>query len=111
MSNDTDIVWGEPPARSNKYRAFLDALRGRPGEWGGLKVDKKTGANSLAWNIRVGRVDGSLPYGSFESTCRAVDGEYWVYARYVGEDQGPEALAEAAREAMTPPHPRAEERA
>lgn len=33
MSNDTQIVWAEPPRTTKKWGPVLDALRANPGRW------------------------------------------------------------------------------
>ena len=65
-----------------KYKAFLEALRKRPGVWAVLikvhESDQK--ASKLASDLRTGRVKS--PPGRYEYASRGTT----VYARYLGEE-------------------------
>ncbi|MFJ9644988.1 hypothetical protein [Streptomyces sp. NPDC101206] len=61
-------------------------LRHRPGEW--AHIDNKAtraSAASTAYLIRTGGLRAYTPTGHYEATSRTVDGEYRVYARYIGQ--------------------------
>lgn len=82
------IVWAEPPlgrhTRAFNYGAVADELRRRPKEWAIVRVMPNSGRSSVvASEINRGRI-AALPAGDFEAMARNVDGEYRVYARYVG---------------------------
>lgn len=75
-----------PDGRANGVYDFAPALKERPGEWALVATKGSTGAaGSMAANIRRGFASGCGPMGSFEAKSRHVDGEYRVYARYIGD--------------------------
>lgn len=84
-----EVSWEEPPrvTRGRSRAAFMevaDKLRANPGVWACIARYGKTGsAGSIAAHISKGRYDGIEP-GEFEAVSRNVDGEFRVYARYVG---------------------------
>jgi hypothetical protein len=87
-----DIVWEDPPegrgpeTRLTKWAIIGAALRSRPGEWALVEVKPSAAiASSVARNIRLGLVRVGQP-GEFDATSRNIDGEFRVYARYVGGD-------------------------
>ncbi|MGW7435673.1 hypothetical protein [Streptomyces sp. NPDC054849] len=65
--------------------AIADQLRTRPGQW--AHIDSKgtrASAASTAYLVNNGRLGAYAPAGTFEAKSRTVDGEYRVYARYIG---------------------------
>lgn len=87
------IVFEEPPAskrgtKSIHHRRIAAVLRDRPGEWARVRTGTtRSSVDACAHQIRTGRL---VPYGparSFEAVARTMEnGQYVVYARYVGED-------------------------
>lgn len=89
---------GPPPRGTTNWRqageheAVAEKLRAQPGEW--AKVDKRENPRSsgnAAHAIRRGLIKAYQPSGTFEAKARKVDGEYRVYARYVGAPAAPAA--------------------
>lgn len=82
-----------PPARRGPTRARTAEarkLKERPGTWGLIGTYKsRTSAASMATCIRTGRTSTWRPAGDFEAVSRSVDGEYRVYARYMGDGKLP----------------------
>ncbi|MEU3851785.1 hypothetical protein [Streptomyces sp. NPDC029554] len=80
-----------PPADGRRNGSYPSAgevaaaLKARPGQWAVVRtVPARTTAATSAYNIRVAKSAAYAPAGSFEAVSRSVDGEYRVYARYVG---------------------------
>ncbi|MGW5852128.1 hypothetical protein ACWFQ8_29980 [Streptomyces sp. NPDC055254] len=70
--------------------AIATQLRTKPGQW--AHIDSKStraSAASTAYAVRNGHLNAYAPAGTFEATSRTVNGEYRVYARYVGHDNDP----------------------
>lgn len=87
----------ESGSSRGKNAAIAAQLRARPGEWAHvLTVASKATAGSTAHQIRTARLKPYAPVGAFEARSRKVDGEYRVYARFVGTSE-PDA------EQLTPP--------
>ncbi|MGW1998390.1 hypothetical protein [Embleya sp. NPDC001921] len=84
----SSIRFEEPPASkrsSNPTIAIAAALKARPNEWAIVHVAAASAlANNKATQIRAGRARAFTPAGAFEAKTRVVDGEYRVYARFVG---------------------------
>lgn len=87
------IRFEEPPAKANgpvgktKHERVADKLKKRVGDYALIGHYSTPGsANSIAHMIRRARCDAYAPAGSFEAVSRRVDGEYCVYARYIGSD-------------------------
>jgi hypothetical protein len=86
------IQWAEPPpSRSHakkeatKWTRIADELRRKPGAW--AHVENKPNGHRAAQTanlISVGKYSG-MPAGQFEAVSRQVDGQFRVYARFVGE--------------------------
>lgn len=71
--------------RSTKHTAIAAELKARPGEWARIETSTSpNAASSMANHISGARLKAYAPAGSFEAVSRTVDGEYRVYARYVG---------------------------
>jgi hypothetical protein len=91
----SEIRWEDPPKpgqQSNNalpYRpAFADELIRHPKRWAVIATyepAKRKNAYAYAYLIRNGKMAWAAPAGTFETICRAVDGEQRVYARYVGD--------------------------
>ena len=88
----TTIRFEEPPADSRSSGQYpsngevVAALKARPGEWALIRtVSSVSSATSTAYQIRSARLSAFAPAGSFEAVSRTTNGEYRVYARYVGE--------------------------
>lgn len=86
----SEIVWEEPPnanARRNYTSSDVDALMANPGRWARLGSYRTRGsAYPMAHRIKNGLLKKWQPVGAFEAVVRPKDGEFAVYARYVGED-------------------------
>lgn len=85
----SDIRWEEPPRPASRpridYGSIAEELRNRPKEWAIVRVMPDAGRSSVvASGISRGKVAAFHPIGAFEAMARLVDGEYRVYARYVG---------------------------
>jgi hypothetical protein len=73
--------------RRNKHEAIAAELRARPGAWAHiLTVAAQGTATSMAYMVRVARFKAYGPAGTFEARSRTIDGEFRVYARYVGKE-------------------------
>jgi hypothetical protein len=76
---------GSAPSRHHMEAAAR--LRESPGKWA---VVKKPGtslaARAAAHQIRSGSIVAYRPAGAYDAVARAVDGEFRVYARYIGDD-------------------------
>lgn len=60
-------------------------LRAHPGEWAIIHTAQtRVGAYAMAHQIRTGILASYRPKGHFEALGRTVDGEFRVYARFVG---------------------------
>lgn len=60
-------------------------LTERPGEWAHIRSGATPArAASLAHHVRAGTSRAFRPKGAFEAKSRTVDGQFRVYARYVG---------------------------
>lgn len=84
------VTWEDPPAPSARRGgpAWVQQLKNNPGKW--AHVETKTSrerANGFAGNVKFGKATCYQPAGSFEAVFRTVDGEFRVYARYVGETE------------------------
>lgn len=87
------IGWEEPPPngshaagrKNTKWHRIAEELRAKPSQW--AHIENRSAPNiaaQVAMQIRRGHCSG-MPAGQFEAVSRLVDGEYRVYARYVGE--------------------------
>lgn len=94
MSDATaPLAWEDPPdiTALQVARSLADELRARPGEWAVVSTHPTMGtAQSTSSNIRSGRRAIYRPRFAFDATAREVDGEYRVYARYIGPQDGAE---------------------
>lgn len=86
----SEFEWEDPPETTRRvYRrhdTIARQLRGRQGEWAKVAVCRSDpGARNLANRVRSGLTVAYLPAGDFEAVVREVDGEFRVYARYLGE--------------------------
>lgn len=71
--------------RPSKHVTISAMLRDRPGEWARVHTSRtRSGADSIAHQIRTGLLPAYAPSKTYEAKGRTVDGEYRVYARYVG---------------------------
>lgn len=88
---DELVFEGPPPPRASRpeLREVAQALRARPGEW--ARVGQFVQADMLAANIKRGKPVVFAPKGSFEAVSRRINGEFFLYARYVGEAGNQEA--------------------
>ncbi|MFH8409575.1 hypothetical protein ACH4FX_33055 [Streptomyces sp. NPDC018019] len=82
----------QPRRRTNapamRFTAAAEMLKARPGQWARVqKREKRARAATAAYQINRGLLAAFRPAGSFEAASRTVDGEYLVYARYVGHVQ------------------------
>lgn len=95
------LRWEEPPpdrrgmtsgtrSPARDFAVVARELRERPGEWAVVAEVPYFGGANLATRIRRGSGPWWRPAGSFDATCRHVDGRAVVYARFLGE------LAEAS---------------
>lgn len=82
------ISWEEPPVTSLKdWVAIVAELRGQPRRWAHVATyGDSVMSGQIASQLRTGRINAAGPAGSVEAKAKKVDGEYRVYARYVGGD-------------------------
>lgn len=92
MVAGTRLKWEDPPGGQGGRRdgvAHKDIsakLRRQPGKWAHvLTYGSARTSGSVAGIIRTGRTSAWQPARHYEATANKVDGEYRVYARYVGE--------------------------
>lgn len=85
-----EIKWEDPPAdaRRNDWAPIAAELRAHPMKWAMIAARKTIGpASDISEKVKGARPTSPKffqPPGSFEAVTRKVDGEYRVYARYVG---------------------------
>jgi len=85
------ITWKEPRLGPVDYRDIAQELRGRPGEWARIeKPYSETGSRKFAYKACTGRIVAFRPAGDFEAVRRFEEGQYFVYARYLGDGGGDE---------------------
>ena len=83
------VSWEEPPPPKKALRDYslvAQQLRENPGRW--ARIDSfphATAAGRMAYVIRTGRTSYWQEPGDFEAASRAVDGQFYVYARYMGD--------------------------
>lgn len=75
----------------SRSRAFdadtVRQLQERHGEWAIVHTPAtRASAYAAAYQIRRGVLANFRPSGTYEAVGRTVDGEYRVYARFVGEN-------------------------
>lgn len=94
-----EVAFEGPPPRgttnlrvNGEHEAVAESLRAKPQEWAKVDVrDNPRSSGSAAHAIRLGLIKAYNPPGAFEAKARKVDGEYRVYARYVGAPAAPAA--------------------
>jgi hypothetical protein len=80
----TDIEWGPPPAisaggaRNTKAIGFVEALRGRPGEWARYPHSMKSGTSTSTYRR-------NFPGTKWTARKRS-DGRYDMYGCWIGAD-------------------------
>lgn len=84
------LTWEEPPPGSrgpNKnHQDVALVLKANPGVWAKIGTYASSASSgSTAHFVRTGRLKAFRPAGAFEATARTVEGEHFVYARYVGD--------------------------
>jgi len=81
-------VSGGSQVRGVSHEVIAEQLRERPREWAHvLTYPTRESASTVAYSIRNGHRSAWAPAGAFEAKSRTVNGEYRVYARYVGAPQ------------------------
>lgn len=81
---NADLIWEEPPVRTNHFH-IAATLRQNPGRW--ARIDKSyrnAGARNIVCRANNGELSAYAPAGDYEATSRCVEGQYWVYIRYLG---------------------------
>lgn len=79
------IAWEAPPGHPDAHEPLAEELKGKPKEWGHILTYRTASTSaSVAGQIRTGISKCWQPRGAFEAIAKKVDGEYRVYARYVG---------------------------
>lgn len=83
----SEFKFEEPPPKARKPRfEAAQQLRENPGRWARVgSFSKRTNANSLASIIRRGASSVWAEPGDFDAVARATDGEFRVYARFLGD--------------------------
>jgi hypothetical protein len=88
----TNIRWEDPSSTGriagtrNKWFVALTPLIEHPKRWAIVATrDDSTSSARIAYNLRYRKVN--IPPGQWEFTTRLRDGEYCVYARYLGPDE------------------------
>lgn len=94
MTKQVRIRFEEPPPRAHrsldktKHEQIADKLRKHPGQWARIMTyTSLASANSVAHQIRRGKLKAYATNGTFEAVCRTVDGNHRVWARYIGPDR------------------------
>lgn len=87
----TPVVFEDLPetrgagGRPSRHLQIAALLRDRPQEWARIQVSRsRSGADSVAHQIRNGLIPAYLPAKQYEAKARTVGTEFRVYARYVG---------------------------
>lgn len=87
----SEFRFEEPPADGRTTKKGRDhfkaaaAMQERPGEWAMIRTAATSqGARNAAHQIRGGRILAYLPAGTFDAVSREIDGEFRVYARFIG---------------------------
>ncbi|MFI7114027.1 hypothetical protein ACIBK9_47455 [Nonomuraea sp. NPDC050227] len=92
--SDFEIRFEDPPRSTRRWAKALPfdyeqvavTLCARPGEWAFIGATATpTRAGGVAQRIRDGVVEALAAHGEFDAVSRTVDGEYRVYARFLGE--------------------------
>lgn len=89
----TRVIWETPKevAQSGPkadHAKIAAKLKANPGVWGRVhKYASPRSASTMAYTIKQGRMKNYLPVGAYETASRKVDGECWLFMRYVGENQ------------------------
>ncbi|WP_420783049.1 hypothetical protein [Streptomyces sp. LPB2020-019-1HS] len=74
-----------PSAASHRYSETAQILKSKPMKWARILQRARRGdAATTAYQIRKGILAAFRPAGSFEAKSRTKEGNYYVYARYVG---------------------------
>ncbi|MFC5799094.1 hypothetical protein [Streptomyces formicae] len=86
----SEFQWEDPPppaeGRYHRHGEIGRTLRGRRGQWARVaKYSTKGVAQDVAYGVRTGRFTAYEPAGDFDAAYREINGEHWVYARYVGD--------------------------
>jgi hypothetical protein len=70
---------------SDTSRDIANQLKERPGDWAHIRSSATSRrAASLAHHIRTGTSHAFRPKGAFDAKARLVDGQFRVYACYIG---------------------------
>ncbi|MFB4265391.1 hypothetical protein [Nonomuraea sp. GTA35] len=94
MSDPFEIRFENPPPVVTRwaksvaldYEQIAEVLVAHPGEWAFVGVTATpTRAGGAAQRIRDGVVEALAIHGQFDAASRTVDGEYRVYAKFLGE--------------------------
>jgi hypothetical protein len=83
----SDIRWEDPPPieKHTDWAEQLLPLMDHPKRWAMITSRaRRDNAASVAMSLRNGR--SRTPPGRWEFASRSVDGEFRVYARYLGPD-------------------------
>lgn len=85
------LTWEDPPSRGGARAEFAPIaakLRARKGQWAKVsQYEKSSTSASVAFMIRNGGITSFQPAGAYEAVARTVEGEHWVWARYIGEEK------------------------
>jgi hypothetical protein len=85
----TELKFEDPPPPKRAPRGFEEIaqkLKDSPGKWAVIAVyPDRSGAGSQRMRVTRGLTRPWQPAGDFEATARAIDGEYRLYARYMGD--------------------------
>ena len=80
-----DLIWEKPPLQADHKRIAV-MLRTNPGQW--ARIDKaysyRTAKNTV-YRIIAARIVAYGPAGDFEAVRRELDGQHFVYVRYLGD--------------------------
>ena len=80
-----ELIWEAPAERAN-HLVIVSQLRKRPGEWARIgKPYKYAGAKNMVTRINSGELSNYAPAGDFEAASRIIDGQHYVYVRYLGD--------------------------
>lgn len=87
------LIWEAPkemPQSGPKadHAKIASQLKANPGAWARVhKYASPRSASTMAYVIKQGRMKSYLPVGAYETASRRINGECWLFMRYVGEAQ------------------------
>lgn len=85
------VTWEDPPltarggSANSNHGAIAKALKDNPGAWARIGTYASPGScGSMVVYVKKGLAKAYEPAGTFEAVSRSMDGQYHLFARYVG---------------------------